>query len=135
MTMKDMGTDWDEFCSFLKPDYCYAFELTTPENQIVVEHPKRMLTLLAARNLKTLEERSIEGWIGTTVFPSVKLYSGWNLDAVQAEVQGRDPKQHEGFVLVDQYFHRVKVKSEAYVFKRVLEYINEAEAEDDAEGG
>jgi hypothetical protein len=115
-TMAEMGTDWSHFVSFLDPNYCYAFELTTPENQVVVEYPQRMLTLLAARNLKTLQERSIEGWIGTTVFPSVKLYSGWNLDAVKQEVQGRDPKAHEGFVLVDQYFNRIKVKSEAYVF-------------------
>lgn len=115
-TMAEMGTDWNQFVSCLQPDYCYAFELTTPENMIVVEYPKRMLTLLAARNLKTLEERSIEGWLESPPFPLVKLHPGWNLDAVQAEVQGRDPKQHEGFVLVDQHFHRVKVKSAAYVF-------------------
>lgn len=115
-TMAEMGTDWNHFVSFLDPNFCYAFELTTPENQVVVEYPKRMLTLLAARNLKTLQEHPIEGWFGTSAFPLVKLYSGWNLDAVKQEVQGRDPKAYEGFVLVDQYFNRVKIKSEAYVF-------------------
>lgn len=133
LTMKDMETTWDEFVACLDPNYCYAFELTTPENQVVVEYPERMLTLLAARDLRTLQERSVEGWIRWSPFPIVKLYPTWSLEAVKDSVQGRDPKQHEGYVLVDQYFHRIKIKSESYVFmssrKDSLQKSNKARVE------
>jgi hypothetical protein len=115
-TMAEMGTDWDTFVSYLKPTHCYAFELTTPENMVVCEYADRLLTLLAIRDLRTLQEVPLEGWIGSTPFPTVRRHDGFSLEAVKEAVKGRDPKQHEGFVLVDQYFNRIKLKSEAYVF-------------------
>lgn len=116
MAIRDMGSNWSEFVSHLDSRFCFAFELTTPENQVVVEYPGRRLTLLAVRNLSNLYEIDPYLWADRFPFPVVPTYRGWTLDAVKAEVQGRDPKQHEGFVLVDKNFNRIKVKSEAYVF-------------------
>lgn len=134
-TLSEMGTNWDEFCSHLSQGFTYVFELTTPENQVVVEYPDRKLTLLAVRHLDTLEESDPLVWADTTgyPFPVVKLYPGFSLDVVQNEVQGRDPKKHEGYVLVDPHFNRVKIKSQAYVFmssrKDSLQKSNKARVE------
>ena len=112
-TLHDMGVSWGRFIFSMNPDYSYAYELLTPENQVVVHHTDRKLVLTAIRNLKTLQELDLS-FKESHSTPIVKLYDTFSLDAVKDLVQSRNPLEHEGFVLVDANFNRIKLKSDAY---------------------
>ena len=115
-TLHDMGVSWSRFIFSMDSDYCYAYELMTPENQVVVHYDDRKLVLTAIRHLKTLEEVNIHGCLSLLSHPTplVTLHKGFSLDAVKDFVQTRNPLEHEGFVLIDSNFNRVKLKSDAY---------------------
>ena len=117
-TLKDMGTSLKEVTQEFSPAYCYTCELQTPETQVVTTVHKRTLSLLAVRDLSNLQEVHIHTWIkdhpGFTL-PLVQNYPGFTLDAVKAAVQARGPLEHEGYVLMDNNFNRIKVKSAAYI--------------------
>lgn len=118
-TLVEQGTSFEELTSFFVPGYCYTFELTGPENQVVVFYEKRRVSLLAVRNLTTLEEENAEDWIKFNLPPWIdvheaKAYHGWTLEQISKTVQEMNPTQQEGFVLVDKNWNRLKIKSEAY---------------------
>lgn len=100
-------------------NYCYGFELTTPYNIVVTPHGVSKATLLMARNIETLEEVSFEGLavmadkIGV---PLVKTYDfkGWDVGTLKRTFDSMTWVD-EGYVLVDKYFRRVKVKNPSYV--------------------
>jgi hypothetical protein len=131
-----MGATWDGFVTNMTPGHTYSMELTTPENQVVCDYGgSRCLTLIGIRHLPSLQEINVHDWHSqhNPPFPVVKLYPGFSLDAVKDSVRDRDPKQYEGYVLVDQYFNRIKIKSESYVFmssrKDSLQKSNKARVE------
>ena len=119
-TISEMGSNWAHWTDSLIPGYTYTFELTAPENQVVCDYRgQRKLTLIGIRNLGDLREIDVHQWHQPgyiAPWPVVKKYPGFTLDAVQEAVQKRDPHDFEGYVLVDPHFHRVKIKSQAYVF-------------------
>ena len=94
---------------------CYAFEMTGPLNKIVVRYPETDICLHGVRNMITLgeeyPERSAEenGWkcaeYTTIQDPEEAVRDAANLNALH----------NEGYVLVDSYFSRVKVKCPQYV--------------------
>lgn len=94
---------------------CYAFEMMTPYNRVVVRHSDSKLVLHGARRLSDfkeldpIEEARNNGW------ESIKTYalSSWN-DVMEA-AKNLDPMDSEGFVVCDANYNRVKVKSPAYV--------------------
>ena len=119
LTLKDMGLTFDQVTAFMEPGYSYVCELTAPENQVVVHHEERKLTLLAVRSIHEpfFKECDLEIWEGYNPdfpLPIVTRYDGFSKDAILAEVQERNPIEHEGYVLVDKSYNRVKVKSDAY---------------------
>lgn len=100
-------------------NYCYGFELTTPFNIVVTPHGVSKATLLMARNLETLEEVSFDELskmadkIGV---PMVKTYDFDNWDIGTLKRTFNDMTWiDEGYVLVDKYHKRVKVKNPSYV--------------------
>lgn len=100
-------------------DYTFCFEITSPYNRIVCKYDDIKLTLLMVRNNITLEEESPESWLDEN-------YSGWYGLKVAEEYSFNDtshmveivnswlPENHEGVVLVDKNFNRIKVKNIAY---------------------
>lgn len=95
----------------------FAFELTSPYNKIIVSHSEPDLTLLAVRNLDTLEEEDPEKY--------AEKY-GWKLveenqmvakhpNQVEWATSLMDGSKQEGYVCVDKNFNRIKVKSPQYV--------------------
>lgn len=111
------GLSWVAFTERLDEWQTYAFELTAPENRIVVDHQRRGVTLIGCRDTRT----GFESWphaidIGLPVVESMRLPS---LDDVLAYVRDRDPKKHEGVVLVEERapgrFARVKIKNADYL--------------------
>lgn len=118
-TLLEMGLGWDILTSHLTPGFCYTFELTAPENQVVVMYEKRTLTLTGVRNLETLEETLPSEWLKehhTLAIPCAKEYHGWSKEFAAMQVSSLNPREAEGYVLLDSHWNRAKIKSEAYCF-------------------
>ena len=103
---------------FFKP-YTFVFELTTPYNIVVKPHGESSITLLAARNNRTLEELSYDQLIAISETFKVPLVKSFDLNAKNFGALIRTfenmPWSEEGYVVVDGNFNRVKIKNPAYV--------------------
>lgn len=119
LSLTDSGVTWDELTSFFTPGFSYAFELTGPENQIVVDYPNRSLTLIGIRNLTTLGEILPSVWMAEYPefpLPHAQEYCGWDREIAENAVLNINPREREGYVLVDPFWNRIKIKSEAYCY-------------------
>lgn len=111
-----------EFEDNLDKNYCYIFELESMYNQIIVKQTDNegKITLIGARNLKTLEEVDVYGGDRKLIFkdhryiPVVYTHSITKRN-VREYVNSRSPSKAEGVVVVDKYFNRIKIKSADYV--------------------
>ena len=101
-------------------NYTYVFELCSPYNKVVREHPISKLVLLSVFNNSTLDEISYQELqeISTNIgIPLVEKYEFKNInDLMQAidEKETHDPT-FEGFVLKDKNGLRIKVKTKTYL--------------------
>jgi hypothetical protein len=93
------------------------FELTTPFNRIVTNEPVGVTLLGCRRNDNGVEEPYgvLEGLGIIFGLPVVQEYPLQTLEEVLAAASALNGEQDEGFVVVDKDFHRIKVKSPAYV--------------------
>lgn len=99
----------DNLFSKLNPKYTYMFELVSPYNRIVVPYLLTSIYHIGTRdNISGLE---LECDIG------VKKPREYNLKTEEdiRNAASNLPFDEEGYVLVDSNYHRVKVKSPAYV--------------------
>jgi len=109
-----LGEDWDT-PPWENPDWCYLFELTTPQNRVVVNYLTASLTLLGVR------DRSSGQWVKTSdtvmaqVVPVVREFPLQSFADIEATFDMMDPLQQEGYVVIDAQGHRVKVKHPGYV--------------------
>lgn len=104
------GLTYDEFLSYFKSGYTYMFELITPANILVVKANEDKLYYLSCRNMITgKEERK-------TVLPVIapNQYHFNNIKEV-AEAANKFNDQHEGYVVVDNNYNRVKVKGQEFL--------------------
>ena len=108
------GQSFEEFTSKLNKRITYCYELTSPYARIVVKYDDTKITLLAARSLYTLKEIDINT-IETFGVPRVSSYSFSNLNDIAEYVSLQDPLKHEGIVVLDSQFNRIKVKNINYV--------------------
>ena len=92
----------------------FCFELCSPANRIVCEYKSFMLTLLSVRDKQTLVEHVPAMYASRLRVPVVKAYAFDNLADLIDVVRQWDPKEHEGVVIKDANFNRVKVKNPAY---------------------
>lgn len=100
--------------SRLRKNYTYFFELVSPYSQVVIPYSEIDLFTLGARNMDTGKEISMERATADTGVHSPKIYLNRNLKQVQ-EMADNLPWSNEGYVCVDKYFNRCKIKSPAYV--------------------
>ncbi len=110
-----VGMEFAEFTKYLSPIHTYSFELTTPYNRIVVEYPNCGITLLALRNMNTLAERDPAKDTISSVVPVVQAHTYSTVDELVTWVSTLNPMEHEGVVVRDSQFNRIKVKNAAYV--------------------
>lgn len=120
----------------LNKNHCYTFELVSPCNQIVLNYSTFKLYHISTRNLITLEE--IEETIS---IDKPQSYSFKNLEETIDWLKNQS-KLMEGFVVVDNNYNRIKIKTEEYVRrhhirtngiltkKRAIELIRENELEE-----
>jgi hypothetical protein len=89
--------------------FTYMFELTSPHNRIVVRYGETTIRHIGTRDMRTLYECDID--IG---IPKPHEFPFNTLDAcIESAKQLGD--NVEGYVVVDKYYNRVKVKSPLYV--------------------
>lgn len=117
---------------------CYTFELVSPLTKVVVPYEKTDIYLIGVRDMRTLEEIQP---MSVFELSHIKHPRQFPLDTLEdclkaTEQMGYD---EEGFVVVDKNWHRVKIKSPAYVTahhlknngavsrKRILEIIEQGE--------
>ena len=96
------------FCE-LNPDYTYMFELISPETRVVIPYSEIKVFHIGTRDNNTLQELNVD--IG---IEKPKEYSISSIEGCIEAAKNLD-KYHEGFVVVDSRWRRVKVKSPLYV--------------------
>jgi hypothetical protein len=113
---------------------CFAFELITKYNKIVVDYKGvNRLVLLGARNRIDGEEfdpGEIVSFCGLN-YEVVKAYDELNsLEQIQQTLPNMSGVDSEGYVVVDANYNRVKIKSPHYVALHRLkgEYFNKKRA-------
>lgn len=104
----------------LNKNHTYMFELVSPYNKIVINYPETKIYHIGTRNNTTLKELNID--IGVEKPKEYPLHS---LNAVisAAEALNKDEEHkidHEGFVVVDANWNRVKIKSPLYLSAHYL---------------
>lgn len=92
--------------------YTWIFELVSPYNRIVVPYEKSALYLTGCRNNYSFEECSPRTIVKGFLTP--KIYSLKSLDDCIKAAEAL-PYDDEGFVVVDNNWHRIKVKSPAWI--------------------
>lgn len=110
LCIKDMGYTWSEFTDVLDENIFYTFEVTSPENRVIVIYTERKLTLVAAVAKETLEEIDIY----TLEYPELKVayQPVKNLKEAKALVtKNDDPLSYEGYILIDKHFNRLKLRN------------------------
>ena len=97
-------------CRYLRPDCTTMFEVVSPWSRIVVQYPEADVYHLGTRHNRTGQyfEEPIEG---------CKRPKEFKLSTIEDVVQAAKdlPFNHEGYVVVDKHYNRIKVKSPAYV--------------------
>jgi hypothetical protein len=99
-------------------NFTYCFELTTPYNRIVVNYSNNRVTLLFARHMPNLQELSLTHNMVAPLsrdIPFVKAYTYSSTEELLNWVSSLNPMDHEGVVVLDSNFNRIKVKNAAYV--------------------
>lgn len=101
---------WETFTAILHPSYTYMFELVCPETRQVVNYGNvRKLFYLGERNNKCFEESYVPMW----PVDNVKQYLLTTMDEIREAVEKLGDNA-EGFVVVDENWNRVKVKTTNY---------------------
>ena len=119
---------FDQFTSYLDPNFTYCFELTSPLNRIVCEYSDYKITLLAARNITTLQEVEIDTLKLPPLIPLVKRYSFASIEKLVELVAIFDPIEEEGIVIKDANFNRIKLKNANYVlYSKVRDSLGNSE--------
>lgn len=98
------GLDFDK----LNKNYCYTFELISPKTTVVIKYKETKLYHLLTRDMTTLAEVSEDiGVEKPTKYPLTDEAS------IRKIVDDFD-EGHEGVVVVDGNFNRVKIKTKTY---------------------
>lgn len=108
--MKAMG----DRLSLLSEGYTYMFELTSPYNRIVVPYDDIEIALIGIRDNKSLQEELICDSKLKDSFLLPKRYGFKTLEECIESAHSL-PYSEEGYVVLDKYFNRVKIKSLEYV--------------------
>jgi hypothetical protein len=103
----------------LDKQFCYTFELVSPESRVVVPYKKDDLYLIGVRNIITFEELNPTTFELSKYFKIPKQYNLPNLKSC-LEATKHMGFDEEGFVVVDKHWHRIKIKSPAYISAHYL---------------
>jgi hypothetical protein len=112
------GYDFHTLTKSMSPYYTYCFELCTPYNRIVVDYKTNNITLLAVRHLATFQELEFNNplieKLANNGVPLVQAHTYTSIDELVDWVATLNPMKHEGIVVRDRHFNRIKIKNAAY---------------------
>ena len=111
---------WDAWkqLGYVLPDstrHNFMFEMMTPYNRIICRYAGSDIVLHGVRNRETLQEERPEPWAAKMGWKYIQSINVGTLEQALEAAKKLDPMQHEGYVVVDKYFNRVKIKSPQYV--------------------
>lgn len=116
--LQNYGITFDGLCEHLDVEYTYIFELCTPENVVVVDYGSAyVIWHIGTRHTLTGKEKIVH--IGID-HPQVFDISGEKNVRLAAAALNKDKFEHEGFVVVDKNWNRVKIKTIEYVQRHHL---------------
>jgi len=95
--------------SILNEKYTYTFELVSKYNRIVIPYDKTEIFHIGTRDNETIKELNVD--IGIKKPLEFKFNSITDI----LDMAGALPYNKEGYVVVDKYWNRIKIKSPAYV--------------------
>lgn len=105
---------WETILPQQPRNQTWAFEICCPINRVVVQYDNWFARILAARDLETLEEKSIDSLpIPDNLKP--KRWPATSAEQVLALANELPAVKSEGFVVCDAGFNRLKGKSDEYV--------------------
>ena len=114
-TSKLSYNDWLKYAN-LDKNITYVFELCTPYNRIVVKYDTNLVYLICMRNKITGIEYDIYNTLNIpSGIPLCPNYNISNTNDMIKFVESTNPLEHEGLVVCDDLYRRVKVKNPAYV--------------------
>lgn len=104
----------------LNTNYTYTFEVATKYNRVVTRYEGNKVALLSVRNRSDLQElqfEDLEKIVAAWNCPVISLPKRWKMASLDdaAKMAATLPQMEEGYVVVDKYFNRVKIKNPAYV--------------------
>ena len=94
---------------------CFMFELMTPYNRIVVRQNNNNLVLHGVRDRLTLAESEPQLWSNKYGWETVETYPLQTLAEIIELTSKLDPMESEGYIVCDEKFNRIKIKSPNYV--------------------
>ena len=117
----------------------YIFELVSPENRIVIYYPYTDIYHIGTRNNNTCEEISVD--IG------IQKPKEYNVNTLEDSIKYCNDictpdDRHEGFVVVDDHYSRIKIKNAFYItchylkgkvegnIKTVLEFLDSGDIDE-----
>jgi hypothetical protein len=111
-SLNDMGTSFEELTSCLDKNTTYSFELLTPINKVVVSHNDFSIKLIGARykSGQEIDIRTLHFGI-----PIPMIYNFNSLNDISSFIDKLPDHNFEGFVVCDEDFNRVKIKSPKYL--------------------
>ena len=111
--LKYYNLDMESFKNLLDEGYTYIFELTSPYTKVVVSWPTTQLHFIGCRDNKTLQEIRFMDHPLSKIFHTPDIYPITSIEECE-RVANEFDCNHEGFVVCDGKFHRVKQKSLKY---------------------
>lgn len=112
--IRNTVTDEHNFFEMLDKKFTYMFELVSPYNRVVIPYQETKLYLLGFRSRWLGEEFAPEHCIFNEYFAIPKRYPLHSLEDIQKAANAL-PWDQEGYVVCDENFNRVKIKSPSYV--------------------
>lgn len=112
--IRKVFADEHEFFNMLNPKCTYMFELVSPYNRVVIPYEETNLYFLGMRGRVTGFECDPEILDMSSYFKTPKRYPLHSLEDVQKAANAL-PWDQEGYVVCDENFNRVKIKSPSYV--------------------
>ncbi len=109
------GFTFAQFVTSLDPHVTYIFELTTPLNRIVVGYDSYRITVLGARDNPSGVELDPIVISDRIKVPHAPIYRLGSIEEMVDFVSSRNPQEHEGVVVCDGAYRRVKVKNPGYL--------------------
>lgn len=110
---RNIFTTYDEDLDILDYTYTYSFEMTSPDNKIVVDYENNELTLIGIRDNQLNKE--LDPYTSNP-FTNIKCADKFKFSNLASALENINKRcNFEGLVLCDTSFRRVKIKTDEYL--------------------